>query len=171
MNDLEANAWGIPFLSPRDFYTVNKGASDPCGNAAVIAAGTWLGEAGLFRDGPEPRWLAAEMKGPSPAAAISRAGLGGRSALCARALDLFVSLYGAEAGNLALKLMATGGVYIGGGIAPKIASKFKGGRFMKAFTDKGRMGPLLCAVPVRLILNDDAALLGAARRAAFPPER
>lgn len=231
MNDLEANAWGIPFLSPRDFYTVNKGAPDPRGNAAVIAAGTGLGEAGLFRDGRElrpfacegghadfspadalqgklwrylssrfghaswervlsgpglvnvyrflretgrvrePRWLAGEMKGPSPAAAISRAGLGGRSALCARALDLFISLYGAEAGNLALKLMATGGVYIGGGIAPQIASKFKGGRFMKAFADKGRMGPLLRAVPVRLILNDDAALLGAARRAAFPPTR
>ena len=80
-----------------------------------------------------------------------------------QALDLFVSLYGAEAGNLALKVMATGGVYLGGGIAPKIIPKLRDPVFMNAFTAKGRMKPLLQAMPVRVILNPKAALLGAAR--------
>jgi glucokinase len=82
-----------------------------------------------------------------------------------QALDLFVSLYGAEAGNLALKVMATGGVYLGGGIAPKIISKLKDPIFMNAFTSKGRLRPLLQAIPVRVILNPKVALLGAARHA------
>jgi glucokinase len=81
------------------------------------------------------------------------------------ALDLFVSLYGAEAGNLALKLMATGGVFVGGGIAPKIIEKLKGKAFMEAFTAKGRLKPLLETIPVRVILNEKTALLGAARYA------
>ncbi len=80
-----------------------------------------------------------------------------------QALDLFVSLYGAEAGNLALKVMATGGVFVGGGIAPKIIEKLKDGRFMGAFTAKGRLRPVLEAMPVRVVLNDKTALLGAAR--------
>jgi glucokinase len=85
--------------------------------------------------------------------------------LCVQALDLFVSIYGAEAGNLALKGMATGGVYLGGGIAPKILPKLQAPEFMRAFTAKGRSTKLLEAMPVRVILNDKTALYGAGRLA------
>jgi glucokinase len=80
--------------------------------------------------------------------------------------DLFVAVYGAEAGNLALKVLATGGVYLGGGIAPKILPRLRGPAFLEAFTAKGRMRDLLGAIPVRVVLNDRAALLGAARHGA-----
>jgi glucokinase len=79
---------------------------------------------------------------------------------------MFVSIYGAAAGNLALVLKAVAGVYIGGGIAPKIIEKLKDGTFMKSFTAKGRLASLLEAIPVRVIMNDKTALLGAARVAA-----
>ena len=75
---------------------------------------------------------------------------------------MFVSAYGAEAGNLALKVLSVGGLYIGGGIAPKILDKMKDGTFMKAFQDKGRLSQLLINMPVRIILDSRAALLGAA---------
>jgi glucokinase len=113
-----------------------------------------------------PHWLSHEIA-HSGAAAISRAALSGRDALCSEALDLFITLYGREAGNHALKLMASGGVYIGGGIAPRILPRLKQGGFLQALFDKGRMRPLLEAMPVWLILNDRAALLGAARYAAI----
>jgi glucokinase len=116
--------------------------------------------------GEEPAWLAERMRDQDPGAVISQAGLEGKSDLCVEALDLFVSLYGAEAGNLALKVLATGGVYLGGGIAPKIIRKLQDPIFLNAFTAKGRMKPLLQAIPVRVILNDKTALLGAARYAA-----
>ena len=117
--------------------------------------------------GEEPPWLAEQMRHGDPAPIISQHALEGKSPLCLQALELFVSLYGAEAGNLALKLMATGGVYLGGGIAPKIISKLKEPEFMNAFTAKGRMRPLLQDIPVRVIMNPKTALLGAARHAAF----
>ena len=104
--------------------------------------------------------------GPVEAAEISRSALAGTDERAVRALDLMVSIYGAEAGNLALKVMATGGVYLGGGIAPKILAKLADGTFMRAFTTKGRFRPLLERVPVRVILNDRTALLGAALCAA-----
>lgn len=85
---------------------------------------------------------------------------------CSEALDLFVSVYGAEAGNLALKTMATGGVYIGGGIAPKILKALQNGGFIKAFRDKGRFAGWLSDIPVSVIMNEKTALLGAARHAA-----
>ncbi|HEY4745659.1 MAG TPA: glucokinase, partial [Desulfuromonadaceae bacterium] len=107
--------------------------------------------------------VSEEMRRGDPAAAITRAALAGESPLCGEVLDLFVSLYGAEAGNVALRSRATGGVYLGGGIAPKIVERLKGPGFMLAFTAKGRLSPLLETVPVRVILNDRAALLGAAR--------
>jgi glucokinase len=75
---------------------------------------------------------------------------------------MFVSAYGAEAGNLALKLMSVGGLYVGGGIAPRILEKLKDGTFMKAFTDKGRLSQLLVNTPVRVILENRTALIGAA---------
>ena len=227
INDLEANAYGVSALEPHDFLILNQGAPDAAGNAAVIAAGTGLGEAGLYWDGTdhrpfategghadfaprnalevklllylesqftyvswerlvsgpglfniykflcdsqsleEPRWLAEAIREHDASAVISENALEGRSELCVQALEMFVSLYGSEAGNLALKFLATGGVFIGGGIAPKIVEKLKGPIFMTAFTSKGRLRPLLEATPVRVILNDRAALLGAARCAAL----
>jgi glucokinase len=117
--------------------------------------------------GQEPGWLKEEMENTDPAAAISKAALERRSELCVQALDLFVSIYGAEAGNLALRFKATGGVFLGGGIAPKIIEKLKEPGFTEAFKAKGRLETLLEAIPVRVILNDRTALLGAARRAAL----
>jgi glucokinase len=117
--------------------------------------------------GEEPPWLAEELRHGEPAPIISRHAMGGKCPLCLEALELFVSLYGAEAGNLALKIMAIGGVYLGGGIAPKIISELKEPEFMNAFTAKGRMRPLLQDIPVRVIMNPKTALLGAARHAAF----
>jgi glucokinase len=91
--------------------------------------------------------------------------------LCSRALDLLVTAYGALAGNLALLGTATGGVYLGGGVAPKILPRLAGGRFLQAFIAKGRFVPYLEKVPVRVILNDRAALLGAARHASLLLDR
>lgn len=227
INDLEANAWGIPLLEPGDVVALNQVKGNPVGNQAVISAGTGLGEAGMYWDGTqhqvfacegghadfaprnqleldllhrlqtrfghvsyeravsgpglvnlyhflrdsgrgdEPAWLAEEMLNSDPAAAISKAALAGKSALAEQAVDLFVSLYAAEAGNLALKLMATGGVYLGGGIAPKLLSKLAGPLFMQSFVAKGRMQTLMESMPVRVITNDKTALLGAARCAAL----
>jgi glucokinase len=116
--------------------------------------------------GSEPGWLAERMHGENPSAVISEIALAGTAEICVQALDMFVAIYGAEAGNVALKLMATGGVFIGGGIAPKIASKLGDSIFMNAFVDKGRFRSLLESIPVRVIMNDKTALLGAASYAA-----
>jgi glucokinase len=117
--------------------------------------------------GEEPSWLTEQMRHGEPAPIVSQCALEGKSPLCVQTLEMFVSLYGAEAGNLALKLLSTGGVYLGGGIAPKIISKLKEPEFMNAFTAKGRMRPLLQSIPVRVIMNPKTALLGAARHAAL----
>ena len=92
--------------------------------------------------------------------------MNGTNPLAEQALDLWVSVYGAEAGNLALKTMATGGIFLGGGISPKILPKLTGPLFMRAFLEKGRLRPLLESIPVQVITNDKAGLLGAARCAA-----
>ena len=222
INDLAAQAWGIHCLCETDTVALNKVPGTPVGNQAVVAAGTGLGEAGLFWDGQrhlvfacegghcdfaarneleiellrylhvrsghvsyerivsgpglvnvflflrdtqrgeEPRWLRDEMLAGDPAAAVSRAALSGKCGLAEQALDLWISIYGAEAGNMALKVLATGGVFLGGGIAPKILPKLAGPLFMQAFLGKGRMQPLLEAIPVRVITNDKTGLLGAA---------
>jgi glucokinase len=227
INDLEANGYGLAELAPADLHTLNKGDRAAAGNAALISAGTGLGEAGLFWDGAhlrpfacegghsdfspnskldsellaylaarfghvswekvlsgqgvhniyqflrdtgrgeEPASLADAMAKGNPGAVISEAALNGTSSRCAQALELFVTYYGAEAGNLALKLMSTGGVYIGGGIAPKILAWLERGNFLTAFVSKGRMRGLLEAMPIRVILNPKTALLGAAHFAAF----
>lgn len=227
INDLEANAWGIAALGPDDVLILNTGASAAQGNAGVIAAGTGLGEAGLFWDGERHRPFSCEgghadfaprdalevellrhltdkfghvsyervLSGPGlqdiyeflresgrgtetpavvealrdqdAAAVIAQAALENRCKLCVDALELFVSIYGAEAGNVALKFMTFAGVYVGGGIAPKIVGKLKDGAFMRAFVAKGRMQPLLESMPVRVILNPKTALHGAARYAAL----
>jgi glucokinase len=96
---------------------------------------------------------------------ITQAGLSGRCQGCADALRMFVSAYGAEAGNLALRAVAASGLYIGGGIAPKILPALKNGVFMEAFLAKDPMRELLERVPVKVILNAQAGLIGAAVRA------
>lgn len=120
----------------------------------------------FLRDGrrlPESPVVAEAMLQKDPSAVITEAALTGECPLCGQTLDLFVSLYGAEAGNVALRYLATGGVYLGGGIAPKIIDRLRGPGFMMAFTAKGRLSPLLEKIPVRVILNDRTALLGAGR--------
>jgi len=116
--------------------------------------------------GKETAEFAATLKKGDPAAVISRAALDGTHPLAEKALDLWITVYGAEAGNLALKVMATGGLFLAGGISPKILTKLKGPRFMQSFLDKGRLRPLLEAIPVQVVTNEKAGLLGAARCAA-----
>src|SRR4029077_1918354 len=114
----------------------------------------------------EPAEFPAQLEHEDAAATISRAALDGTNRLAEQALDLWISIYGAEAGNLALKMMATGGIFLGGGISPKILPKLTGPLFMRAFLEKGRLRPLLEGIPVQVITNDKAGLLGAARCAA-----
>jgi glucokinase len=114
----------------------------------------------------EPQWLHDRLASGDSSATISEIGLAGGHPLCVEALDLFASIYGAEAGNLALKAMALGGVYVGGGIAPKIRAKLTDGTFVAAFRDKGRFAPLLASIPVHLAMDPRAPLLGAALVAA-----
>ncbi|WP_198262882.1 glucokinase [sulfur-oxidizing endosymbiont of Gigantopelta aegis] len=222
LNDLEANAWGIASLKANDFVTLNAGQTDASGNCAIIAAGTGLGEAGMFWNGEHhlpfategghtdfspsndlefrlqgylskkyqghvswerivsgmglvnlyeflcaeanaspPEWLVEAMQ-VDAAAAISNAAMSNKDKLCQQALTWLVTLYGVEAGNQALKIMAQGGVYLGGGIAPKIISALQSGRFMQAFCNKGRMSHLMKAMPVKVIMNDKTALYGPA---------
>jgi glucokinase len=107
--------------------------------------------------------LAEEIASAEDAnAVITVNGLSGRSEICVKTLDMVVSAYGAEAGNLALKVLSVGGLYVGGGIAPRLLEKLKDGTFMKSFTDKGRLSQLLINMPVRVILESRAAMLGAA---------
>ena len=111
---------------------------------------------------PEPVWLTDRLRIGNPAAVISEVALAGGHPLCVTALELFVSIYGSEAGNLALKALAVGGVFVGGGIAPKIRAKLTDGTFLAASADKGRYRDLMASIPVRLVLNPQAPLLGAA---------
>jgi glucokinase len=116
----------------------------------------------------EPAWLVERFAaGDDPSAIVSKAALAKEAEICVKALDMFVSIYGAEAGNLALRAKSVRGLYVGGGIAPKILDKLKDGTFMRAFLDKGRYTDLLAAMPVRVVLNDKTALRGAAYYAAF----
>src|SRR5262249_37131864 len=114
----------------------------------------------------EPASLREELtQAPDPAAVIFKHGLAATSEICTRVLDIFVSVYGAEAGNLALKLMATGGVFVSGGIAARILPKLTTPAFLLAFTAKGRLQPLMEKIPVRVVTNDQVGLIGAARYA------
>ncbi len=225
MNDLEANAWGIRALQEEDFFVLNEGKSNPNGNAAIISAGTGLGEAGLFWNGEElrpfasegghsdfspnsdleiallqflkkryapdshvswervvsgmgigniydflceyrgaetPSWLAEEIRTGDKAASISKSAEDSRCPICAETFQLFVHLYGSEAGNQALKIMATSGVYIGGGVAPRNLEQFKNSTFMDSFCAKGRMADIMRDIPVKIILNQRTALYGPA---------
>jgi glucokinase len=226
INDLEAIAHGLRELDDDDVAMLHAGALGAEGNRGIIAAGTGLGEAGIYWDGrqhhpfacegghtdfgprtqeevalltrlatkfervsyervlsgsglheiytflrdreqdPEPPWLTQEFAEEPAPVVIVRNALEGRSDLCLQALDSFVSIYGAEAGNLALKVMARGGVWIGGGIAPRILARMRGPVFLDAFFAKGRLRPLLEGIAVRVILNDKVGLMGAARYAS-----
>jgi glucokinase len=112
----------------------------------------------------EPQWLREQMAAvPDPPALISQLALQGKAAICDQTLSLFVSIYGAETGNCALNFLSTGGIFLGGSIAAKIVPKMKEPIFMQAFLDKGRMEPLLKEMPVKIVLNDDSGIIGAAR--------
>lgn len=108
----------------------------------------------------EPAWLAAERAAGDPNAALSAAD--GRAEIATQALDLFVGCLGAQSGNFALSVLATGGVYLGGGIPPRIADRLADGRFVRAFRDKGRLAPLVESIPVRIVLDKRIAVRGAA---------
>lgn len=226
INDLQAHASGVDDLDDADFVQLNSAAAGE-GNAALIAAGTGLGEAGLYWDGlrrrafacegghcdfaprtdveiellrylrnkfgrvsfervlsgpglrniyeflrdsgmqKEPDWLRDELsRSPDPAMVISHVGMNGKAAICEQTLDIFVGVYGAEAGNLALKLLATGGIYLSGGIAARILARLQTPAFLQAFVSKGRMQPLLERIPLKVINNDQIGVIGAARYAA-----
>lgn len=223
INDLEANGYGVPELTPDQIEVLHAGDPDAVGNRGLIAAGTGLGEGLLIWNGKthtpypsegghcdfaarnaieiellrhllkkfngrvscervvsglglknvyeflrdakgmaEPKWLQDRMAAEDPNAVIGELGESGGSDLCVETLSIFVSAYGAETGNLALKVLGNGGMYVGGGIAPKILSKLREGGFMQAFLDKGRLSGLLDTMPVRIILESRAALMGAA---------
>jgi len=131
----------------------------------------WLQETGRIE---EPRWLADKIKTDDPAKIISETALKKQVPICVKALEVFVSILGAVAGNLALIGLTRSGIYLGGGIAPQILSKLKDGRFMKSFKNKGRFQELLQQIPVYVILNKQSPLFGAAKCAfedqkiAFP---
>ncbi len=223
INDLEANGYGIPELTPDQIYTLNAGDLSAVGNRALVSAGTGLGEGVLLWNGKthvpiasegghcdfaarnpleielltwliqkyngrvsfervvsgqgltniytflrdqkhleEPDWLRQRMQAEDPNAVIGEVGEAGNSELCAKSLEMFAAAYGAEAGNMVLKVLATGGMYLGGGIAPKMLKTMRGGAFMQAYTDKGRLSELLIHTPVQIILESRAALMGAA---------
>jgi glucokinase len=222
LNDLEANAYGTLCLKPEDIFVLNKGVINGKGNAALISAGTGLGEAGLYWDGEKHRPFACEgghsdfaprdeeeielwrylrkkfdhvsfervLSGPGlfniyqflvesgkeketeslkkefadkdPPRVIVDMALNKGEQICVRALEWFVSIYGSEAGNLALKFLATDGVYVGGGIAPNILKVMESGIFIRSFIAKGRFSSLLYSIPVKVILKENTALLGAA---------
>jgi glucokinase len=123
----------------------------------------FLREAGVARESPT---VAAALRQEDPAAVITRHALAHSDPLCANATELFVAVYGAEAGNLALKGLAVGGVVVAGGIAPRILPLLRKGTFVAAFRDKGRLARLMDTISVRVALDPRAALLGAARVAA-----
>ncbi len=211
-------ARSIEVLTPEELLVLQEGTPDDEAGAAVIAAGTGMGQAFLHRRNgrliPAPSEgghadfaartdrelelvrmlrdrdgrveveqvlsgpglvnlhrfthrggecaIVDDLDAPDAPAAVSKAGLGGRCQGCAEALRMFVSAYGAEAGNLALRGLALGGVYVGGGIAPKILPAIQSGAFMQAFLDKAPMTDMLTKVPVKVILNSEAGLIGAA---------
>ena len=232
MNDLEATAYGVPYLKDSEVAILHRGeARAGRANIAVIAAGTGLGEAGLIvtpsryfaiasegghsdfaprgdeqcrlleflarefehvsfervlsgpglhniyrfvvsrSPGAQPDWLSARMRTEDPSAVISESALEGRDPRCVRALEIFTAIYGAEAANLALKYLALGGVYICGGIAPKILPFLQRGGLVEAFLDKGRLRPTLERIDIRVSLNPSAALIGAAWAAVAMQER
>ncbi|MGZ8557447.1 MAG: glucokinase [Chitinophagaceae bacterium] len=220
INDLEATAYGLAMLNNNDLTVIHRGDKNPVGNAAVIAPGTGLGEAGLYWDGnyyhpfategghcdfaprnefdfelytflqkkfghvswerlvcgpgivniyqflrdekkrEEPRWLKEKFKNIDTAAVISQHV--NQSEICKETMQLFIRYLAHESANLVIKLKAAGGLFIGGGIAPQIIPLLQNNSFYPSFCQSGRLNYLLEKVPVKIILNTKAALLGAA---------
>jgi len=136
-----------------------------------VLSGPGLAALGAFfheEEGRSQAWEEhmKEMAPGGPAASVSRHGMAGDCPACERALRLFVGVYGAEAGNLALRAVARAGIYLGGGIAPKILPALRWEEFLGAFRDKDHLKPLLSSIPVSVVMNDYTGLLGAARYAA-----
>lgn len=116
------------------------------------------------RKAEEPQWLKDQMAAaPDAPALISRLAAEGKAAICDQTMKMFVSIYGAQTGNVALAFMATGGIFLGGSVAAKNLSLMKNPIFMQSYLDKGRMASLLKEMPITIVLNDDAGLIGAAR--------
>jgi glucokinase len=115
---------------------------------------------------PSSDEVARDLEHDDPGAVIARHALAGTDPACEQALDLFAAAYGAEAGNLALRSLATAGVYVAGGIAPKILAKLQDGTFLEAFRRKGRMSDLMHTIPLAVVLEERTGLLGAALEAA-----
>jgi glucokinase len=116
------------------------------------------------RKADEPEWLRTQMSAaPDPPALISQLALNGKAAICDQTLSIFVSVFGAQTGNCALNFMSTGGIFIGGSIAAKIVPKMKDPLFLESFLDKGRMGTILKDIPIKIVINDDSGMIGAAR--------
>ena len=123
----------------------------------------FLRDTGWAKESPE---VADKVRSGDPAAVITTRASNEGDPLCVRTVEMFVSIYGAEAGNLALKTLAVGGVIVGGGIAPRIIDWITAGGFMTAFKDKGRLSPLMDAIPVRIAINPKAPVIGAAEVAS-----
>ncbi len=226
INDLEANAYGLALLKDDDLVVLHKGTSIN-GNAAIIAPGTGLGEAGLFWDGSfyrpfategghcdfaprtdldtelhtylkqihgivswehvvsgpgiyavykflrdvkkmeEPEWLKAEIKVEDPSAAISEAALQNKAPICVQTMQLFVEHVARICTILALKMKATGGIFLGGGIPPKIVKLLQEDIFVETFLTCDRQKDLMSLIPIQLIMNDKTALLGAVFYGAY----
>jgi len=154
-NDVEVRLWR--YLQKKfGHVSVERILSGP----GLVNVYEWLRDSEGYG---EPGWLKKRFEEEDPARVITETGLAHGHRLCVETLNVFVTILGATAGNLALTSMTTGGVYLGGGIPPKILPALKGDPFMKAFTNKGRFEGLMKRIPVRVILNDKAALIGAAQ--------
>jgi len=150
----EVDLW---FYLRKDFSHVS--IERVLGGAGLVRIYSWLRDSGKFR---EPIYLPKMFAEMAPAKAITTAALERGNRLCIKALKVYVSILGSVSGNLALTGMATGGLFLGGGIPPRILPFLKEGTFIDAFIHKGRFKPMLEKIPVRVILNDRAPLLGAA---------
>jgi glucokinase len=220
LNDLEATAFGLAALKPEELHTLHQGTNETPGNIGILAAGTGLGEAGLFFDGsryhpfategghcdyaprtkqdlgilyflqarhehvswerllsgngivtiweyltqienkPKPAWILDAMKITDPAAVISNAAKEAKCSTCVEAIQLFDRFLAIEAANMILKFKATGGLYLAGGIAPKIIHLLNPTTWKEIFESSGRMKHLLNTVSVHVMLNEKAPMLG-----------
>jgi glucokinase len=115
-----------------------------------------------YRKSPEPAWLTERIGDGDPAPVVATAALAGEDEVCNETLTRFVRIYGAAAGNYALTALAVGGVFVGGGIAPKILPRLREGPFLESFVAKGRFAEAMRKIPVHVVLAPDVALLGAA---------
>ncbi len=220
LNDLEATAYGLAALKPEELHTLHQGTNETPGNIGILAAGTGLGEAGLFFDGsryhpfategghcdyaprtkqdlgilyflqarhehvswerllsgngivtiweyltqmenkPKPAWIVEAMETTDPAAVISNAAREAKCSTCVEAIKLFDRFLAIEAANMILKFKATGGLYLAGGIAPKIIQMLDPKTWKEIFESSGRMKHLLNTVSVHVMLNEKAPMLG-----------